>query len=146
MKNIILITAAFALPFTTLAQTKLTTPMTKTPTRLRGLALKFTAMPGMNMVKSSRWINVTPTPGYPLVTYHMIDHVGTLTYASVDARSLFDFYSNALGSQGWKKRVNLNLDRDNASTYAQSYTMRALRLDLKTTTSGKYTTVLIRTR
>ena len=64
----------------------------------------------------------------------------------MDARSLFEFYSNALGSQGWKKRVNLNLDRDNASTYAQSYTMRALRLDLKTTTSGKYTTVLIRTR
>ena len=147
MKKIILITAALVLPVTALAQTKPAPvmPMTNTNMSMKAPTLKFSAMPNMNMMMSGSSVDISAAPGYKLTKHRVRRHKGTLTYASVDAKGLFDFYNKALGSEGWKEDMGMKMGMVKAGTYAEAYIMNTFKLDLMTHVVGSNTVVTIKT-
>ena len=146
MKKIMLLTAVFLLPTLALAQTK-TTDMSMSTKNMGTMAptLKFSAMPNMNMMMSGSSVDISAAPGYKLTKHRVRRHKGTLTYASVDAKGLFDFYNKALGSEGWKEDMGMKMGMVKAGTYAEAYIMNTFKLDLMTHVVGSNTVVTIKT-
>jgi hypothetical protein len=145
MKNIILITVAFVLPVTALAQTKPAMPMSNTNMSMKAPTLKFSAMPNMNMMMAGSSVDVSAAPGYKLSRHRVRRHAATLTYASADAKGLFDFYNKALASERWQEDMGMKMGMVKAGTYAEAYTMNNWKLDLMTQVKGTTTVVTIKT-
>lgn len=145
MKKIILLTAVLVLPATALAQTKSTMPMSNTNMSMKVPTLKFSAMPGMNMMMSGSSVDISPATGYKLLKHRVRRHTGTLTYASADAKGLFDFYNKALAGEGWKEDMGMKMGMMKAGTYAEAYTINTFKLDLMTQTVGNKTIVTVKT-
>ncbi len=146
MKNIMLLTAVLVLPVTALAQTKpAAMPMSNTKMSMNAPTLKYSAMPNMNMMMSGNSVDISPAAGFKLLKHRVRGHTGTLTYASKDAKGLFDFYNKALGGEGWKEDMGMKMGMMKAGTYAEAYTMKTWKLDLMTQTVGSNTVVTIKT-
>jgi hypothetical protein len=145
MKNIILLTAVLVLPVTALAQTKSTMPMSNTNMSMKVPTLKYSAMPNMNMMMSGKSVDIGPAMGFKLRTHRVRRHSATLTYATTDAKGLFDFYNKAIASEGWKQDMGMKMGMMAMGTYAEAYTMNNWKLDLKTTKVGSNTVVTFKT-
>ena len=146
MKKIMLLIAVLVLPVTALAQTKpAAMPMATTNMSMKAPTLKYSAMPNMNMMMSGSSVDIGPATGFKLLKHRVRRHTGILTYASTDAKGLFDFYNRALASEGWKEDMGMKMGMMKAGTYAEAYTMNTSKLDLMTQTVGSNTVVTIKT-
>ena len=146
MNKIILLTAALVLPVTALAQTKpAAMPMSNTNMSMQSPTLKYSAMPNMNMMMSGNSVDISAATGYKLLKYRVRSHTATLTYASTDAKGLFDFYNKALGGEGWKEDMSMKMGMMKAGTYAEAYTMKTFKLDLMTQVVGSTTVATVKT-
>ena len=146
MNKIILLTAALVLPVNALAQTKpAAMPMSNTNMSMKAPTLKYSAMPNMNMMMAGNSVDISAATGYKLLKHRVRSHTGTLTYASTDAKGLFDFYNKALSSEGWKEDMGMKMGMMKAGTYAEAYTMKTFKLDLMTQVVGSTTVVTVKT-
>ena len=107
--------------------------------------LKYTGMPGMNMMMSGNTVEFTKAPGYKLMNYSYNMHSATLIYQSANAKGLFDFYNKAIMAEGWKEDINMKMGMMKTGEYGEAYVMKNWKLDLMTTNRGSLTTVTLRT-
>jgi hypothetical protein len=146
MNKMIVLTAAFILPVTALAQTRpAAMPMSTTNMSMNAPTLKYSTMANMNMMMSGSSVDISPATGFKLLKHRVRRHTGTLTYASTDAKGLFDFYNTALGGEGWKEDMTMKMGMMKAGTYAEAYTIHSWKLDLMTQVVGRTTVVTIKT-
>ena len=144
MKKLILLTAVLVLPVTAFAQTKPAMPMSSTNMSMKAPTLKFSAMPNMNMMMAGNSVDISAATGYKLLKHRVRRHTGTLTYASTDAKGLFDFYNKSLSSEGWKEDMGMKMGMMKTGMYAEAYTMNTFKLDLMTQVVGSTTVVTVK--
>ena len=109
--------------------------------------LRFTAEKGMNMMMGhSGDLMIMAAPGMGKYTYNMTKgNSATLTYASKNAKALFNFYSKAIKSEGWKEDMSMAVGMMKDGSYSEAYTMGKYKLDLMTATKGNMTVVTFKT-
>ena len=107
--------------------------------------LKYTSMPGMNMMMSGNTVEFTKAPGYRLLSYTYNMHNATLIYQSTDAKGLFNFYNKAIMSEGWREDMNMKMGMMSMGEYGEAYVSKNWKLDLMTVNRGSRTTVMLRT-
>ncbi|CAM3866416.1 hypothetical protein [Deinococcus frigens] len=109
--------------------------------------LRFTEEKGMNMMMGhGNDLMIMAAPGMGRYTYDMMKgNSATLTYASKNAKALFNFYSRAIKSEGWKEDMSMAMGMMKDGSYSEAYTMGKYKLDLMTVTRGNMTVVTFKT-
>ncbi|CAM3253883.1 hypothetical protein DESA109040_05215 [Deinococcus saxicola] len=108
--------------------------------------LRFTEEKGMNMMMGhSNDLMIMAAPGMGKYTYNMKGNSATLTFASKNARALFNYYSRAIKSEGWKEDMNMAMGMMKDGSYGEAYVMGKYKLDLMTMTKGNMTVVTFKT-
>ena len=133
---------ALALAMPALAQKM---PAAKMDSSMGAPMLKYTAMPSMNMMMSGGAVEVSPAPGFKLVSQSVTGHNATLVFQSKDSKGLFDFYNQAIMSEGWKQDTTMKMPRMSQGEYGEAYVMKTYKLDLMSVSMGALTTVTLKT-
>ncbi|QFP77152.1 hypothetical protein [Deinococcus sp. AJ005] len=109
--------------------------------------LRFTEEKGMNMMMGhSNDLMIMAAPGMGKYTYNMMKgNSATLTFASKNAKALFNYYSKAIKSEGWKEDMDMAMGMMKDGTYSEAYVMGKYKLDLMTATKGNMTVVTFKT-
>ena len=150
MKKILLLAVALGVSASVSAQVK--TDKTMKPMSNMGVTssmktpmLKYSTMANMNMMMSGHNVDISPAPGYKILSHRVRGHTATLTYASNNAKGLFDLYNTALVGESWKEDMGMKMGMVKSGEYAEAYVMKNWKLDLMTQTRGSRTVVTIKT-
>ena len=74
-----------------------------------------------------------------------LNYENFVTFASKNAKALFNYYSRAIKSEGWKEDMNMAMGMMKDGSYSEAYMMGQYRLDLMTTVKGNMTVVTFKT-
>ena len=150
MKKILLWAVALGVSASVSAQVKTDKTMKSmssmgTTSNMKAPMLKYSMMANMNMMMSGHNVDISPATGYKILSHRVRGHTATLTYASSNAKGLFDFYNTALAGEGWKEDMGMKMGMMKSGEYAEAYMMKNWKLDLMTQIRGRRTVVTIKT-
>lgn len=106
--------------------------------------LRFSADQHMNAMLGGGSLRLSAAPGMGRYTYRVRGHRATISYATRNARGLFNFYDKALWAEGWKEDRSMAMGMMHGG-YMESYVMGKGKLDLSVMSSGNQTVVSVKT-